>query len=133
VKERPRPRGRRPRLPLSLARDTLSRVALPPVLALPAEVTAEALPALGAAADRLLGADGARLVVDLAEVRFLGSGGLGELVKLGKRLRERGGGLVLARARPPIRKLVAMVGLDVVLPICETIDEARARLEASGP
>jgi anti-anti-sigma factor len=103
---------------------------MPPVLALPVEVTADALPAIGAEADRLLGADGARLVVDLWEVRFLGSGGLGELVKLGMRLRERGGGLVLARPRPPVRKLVALVGLDEVLPLCETLEEAWARLGA---
>ena len=114
-------------MPCSRARDTLDRVPAP-VLTLPAEVTVETLPAILADAERLIAGDATALVVDLVDVRFLGSGGLGELVKLGKRLRERGGGIALARPRPPIRKLVMLVGLDSVLRLSATVEEAQAVL-----
>jgi anti-sigma B factor antagonist len=103
-----------------------------PVLRLPEEVTPEALPRLGADADSLLGAEGVRLVIDLGDVRFLGSAGLGELVKLGKRLSDRGGAIAIARPRPAIRRLLGHVGLDGVLRPFPTVEEAQAHLERSA-
>jgi anti-anti-sigma factor len=99
-----------------------------PVLALPEEVGVDGAAAIGRDARSLLGADGTRLVVDLANVKFLGSGALGELVKMGKRLREAGGGLALARPRPRIAKLLILVGLDGVLRSFPTVEEAAAAL-----
>lgn len=100
----------------------------PVVLPCPVEVTTESLTALEADVDRLLGADGTLLVVDLAETSFLGSAGLGLFVKLGKRLQERGGGVALARARPPVQRLLRAVGLGQVLPHFEGVEQARDHL-----
>jgi anti-anti-sigma factor len=121
-------------LPAAATRGILSRVsALAPVLVLPEEVTHERLAEIARRAEEVVGRDGTQVVVDLAEVRFLGSGGLGELVKLGKRLRDRGGGIALARPRPAIRRLLALVGLDGVLRVFPTLEEAQGCLERERP
>jgi anti-anti-sigma factor len=99
-----------------------------PVIVLPEEVGLDGAAWVAREASAALGAGGNRLVVDLARVKFLGSGGLGELVKLGKRLREAGGGVALARARPRIAKLLVLVGLDGVLRAWPTVEEAAASL-----
>ncbi len=54
------------------------------------------------------------LVVDLTEVTFLDSGGLGLLVAAYNDLKERDGGLVLANPTARIRKVLALTGLDQV-------------------
>jgi anti-anti-sigma factor len=100
-----------------------------PVYALPTEVGPEAQPAIARGIEETLGPGGSTMVVDLGAVLFLGSAALGDLVKLGKRLRERGGGMALARPRPRIRRLLALVGLDAVLPAFPTLEEACAHVE----
>ena len=102
----------------------------PVLLALPAEVLDTNLSALESEVLRLLGPGGTRLVVDLGQTNFLCSGGLGLLVKLSKRLHDRGGGLALARPRPPLARLLRVVGLDPVLPWFPDIPAAAAH--ASG-
>jgi len=104
-------------------------MAPPAVLLCPVEVTAECLTALEADVERLLGVDGTRLVLDLAQTNFVGSAGLGLFVKLGKRLRERGGGVALARARPAVQRLLRAVGLGQVLPLFTEVELASAHLQ----
>ena len=94
------------------------------VLAFPEEVHNATLPGLEEQAVAALGEAGDRLVVDLQRTTFLCSGGLGLLVKLGKRLHDRGGALALARPKPPIAKLLRAVGLDALLPSFPGIEAA---------
>ncbi len=95
-----------------------------PVLALPADVVPASIPAIERETDALLGPSGTRLVVDLAQVRFLSSSALGHLVKLGKRLHDRGGRLTLARPVARLERLLCAVGLDGVLPAFRSLEEA---------
>ena len=103
----------------------------PAVLSCPVELTAESLDHMEADVARLLGPEGNRLVVDLGATTFVGSAGLGLLVKLGKRLHDRGGGIALARARPPVQKLLRIVGLGQILPHFNGLEQAVAHLD--GP
>jgi anti-anti-sigma factor len=105
----------------------------PVVVPFPVEVTQAELPALQAAADAALGPVGTRLVVDLSGTEFLGSGALGLLVRLGKRLHERGGGLALARARAPVERLLHAVGLESVLPHFSGVQAAVDHLTGRRP
>ena len=95
-----------------------------PVAALPPEVTTDRLEALEEDADRQVGPDGAHLIVDLARTTFICSGGLGMLVKISKRLHERGGALALARGQPPVVRLLRVVGLEGVLPHFASVEAA---------
>ena len=70
--------------------------------------------------DRLAGLvdEGARRVlVDLSEVGFIDSSGLGVLVQGLKRLREAGGDLALVVTDGPTLKVLSITGLDKVFAI----------------
>jgi anti-sigma B factor antagonist len=69
---------------------------------------------------RLVGlvADGTRdLVVDLADVSFIDSVGLGTLVGALKRLREEGGRMTVRSPSAPVRKVLEITGLTKVLTV----------------
>lgn len=51
------------------------------------------------------------LVIDLGDTTFLGSTGLGALVGLARRMRERGGEFSIRNARPHVRKVIEITGL----------------------
>lgn len=52
------------------------------------------------------------LVLDMSEVGFVNSAGLGALFQLAQRLRGRGGQLAFANVPPPIRRLFSAVGME---------------------
>jgi anti-sigma B factor antagonist len=64
----------------------------------------------------LISAGSRHIVVDLADVSFMGAGGLGVLVGAGKRLRRDDGMLLLRSAPPSVQKMIEITGLDATLP-----------------
>ncbi|MGH9230977.1 MAG: STAS domain-containing protein [Acidimicrobiales bacterium] len=54
----------------------------------------------------------ARIVVDLAQTKFIDSSGLAVLVVALKRARELGGDIVLRSPADPVRKVLDICGLD---------------------
>lgn len=83
--------------------------------------TAEAL------RDALVAAEGeaaSGMVLDLQQVGFLDSTGIGELVGVHRRLRKSGRPLALVVPEGPIRKILAITGMDSVLDLYE--DESSA-------
>ncbi len=66
---------------------------------------------------RLLEADVRRVVLDLAHMDFVDSTGLDILVGAQKRLRQRGGEMVLRSPRPAARKVLEITRLDTVFTI----------------
>jgi anti-sigma B factor antagonist len=64
------------------------------------------------------------LVVDLSEVVFLDSTGLGVLIGLLHRLRSRDGSLVLAGAKDRVYKVFHTTQLTKVLTFTDTVDDA---------
>jgi anti-sigma B factor antagonist len=77
-----------------------------------------------------LAATGQPLVADLDQVTFIDSAGLSALVGTANRADAHGGSLYAACARPKIRKLFRLTGLDRRIPLARTLDEAREALEA---
>jgi anti-sigma B factor antagonist len=65
-----------------------------------------------------------RAVVDLTEVTFLDSTGLGVLVAGWKRCDEVGGSLDLVVASPRVGKVLEITGLDSIFTIFQSIDKA---------
>ena len=74
------------------------------------------------------GANG--IVVDLSEVEFISSAGLGTLVKVGMRVDRRGGCLARAGARRATQHTLLLLGLDRMLPLFPSVTEARAHVVA---
>lgn len=99
----------------------------------PSEMTTARIAACETDAAGRVGDRGAHLVVDLAPVSFLSSGGLGMFVKLSKRLHERGGALALARPQPAIDRILRMVGLESVLPTFPSVEAAARHLASPRP
>ena len=65
------------------------------------------------------------IVLDLANVKFMDSSGLGAVVACFKAL-GRGRPLVVAGATPAVTKLFAMTRIDQVLRLAPSVDEALA-------
>ncbi len=72
----------------------------------------------------LIDGNGSVVIVDLSEVGFIDSTGLGTLVAAHKRAAARGGALPLVCAQDRILKLLRITGLDDVFVIHPTLEEA---------
>jgi anti-sigma B factor antagonist len=78
-----------------------------------------------------LAASGRPLVVDLDQVSFIDLAGLAALVGTAKRAAAHGGSLHVACARPQIRQLFRLTGLDRQVPLARTMDEPLEALVAA--
>ena len=78
-----------------------------------------------------LAASGRPLVVELDQVSFIDSAGLGALVGAARRAAAHGASLPVACARPQVRQLFRLTGLDRQIPLARTLDEALAALTAA--
>ena len=76
-----------------------------------------------------------RHVVDLREVTFLDSTGLGILVSDHKRLRDRDGSLHVVTTPGIVSRVFRLTGVDRVVPLVATVEEAEKALglSAAGP
>ncbi|MDO8309086.1 MAG: anti-sigma factor antagonist [Actinomycetota bacterium] len=91
------------------------------------ELDAHAAPGLQAVLDPLSQQKGIELVIDLSRVGFIDSTGLGVLVAALKHVRESSGRLDVVVIAPRVLKVFSLTGLDVVIPLHATLDEALAR------
>ena len=73
----------------------------------------------------------AEVVLDLGGVTFVDSTALGAILASARILREAGGGLALVAADERTRKLLALVGVDRVLPVYESSEQAVEHLVGS--
>ena len=70
-----------------------------------------------------------RLVIDLSDVPFMDSAGLGALIGGIRRARENDGEVAVACSRPTLTRLLHTTGFDRIVSVTETIDEAAAALQ----
>jgi anti-sigma B factor antagonist len=71
-----------------------------------------------------------RVLIDLSDVVFVDSAGLGALIGGIRRIRELGGDVVLARPRPSLARLLRTTGLDHIVTIASSIPQAEEALAA---
>lgn len=71
-----------------------------------------------------------KLLVDCTRLQFISSYGIGVLVRLHKRLAERGGHVKLASVGGRILRLLEISRLSRILEIYPSVDEARASFRA---
>jgi anti-sigma B factor antagonist len=65
-----------------------------------------------------------RLLIDLSEVPFMDSAGLGALIGGIRRAREADGEVSVACSRPTLTRLLHTTGFDRIVPVTETLDQA---------
>ena len=73
-----------------------------------------------------------RLLIDLSEVPFMDSAGLGALIGGIRRAREAGGDVAVACSRPTLTRLLHTTGFDRIVPVTETVEEAATALATAG-
>ncbi len=72
--------------------------------------------------------DVSRLLIDLSDVPFMDSAGLGALIGGIRRTREAGGEVAVACSRPSLTRLLHTTGFDRIVPVAESVDEAATAL-----
>ncbi len=83
---------------------------------------------LANALDELANADATGIVLNFAGVIYLASVGIGMLLKLVQKGRERGIAVRLAAPRPAVRMILEMVRAETTLPMDATIEESVQQL-----
>ncbi|MEU7999382.1 STAS domain-containing protein [Micromonospora sp. NPDC049060] len=98
------------------------------VLEVRGELDLATSPQLREGLQQLVDAADRQVVVDLAEVGFMDSSGLGALVVTFKALREAGGRLCLAALQPAVRSVLTVTSVDRVIDIYDSVQAAEADL-----
>ena len=94
------------------------------VLSLQGEVDVSNSDLVKNAAVSLLADNVQRLVIDLSSTEYLDSAGLGILVGLLKRVNESARSLVIAGARPQVKRVFEITRLDGVFTMCDDVASA---------
>ncbi|MCD6303810.1 MAG: STAS domain-containing protein [Planctomycetes bacterium] len=87
---------------------------------------------LGRELDQLMARPGKLLLLDMTELEFICSAGLGVLIRARGELRARGGRMMLAGLRPLVARLLETTRLTRLFEIYPTVDAALERLEQAG-
>jgi anti-anti-sigma factor len=86
------------------------------------KVTFESCPALQSRLDKLVEKDVREVVIDFREVPFIDSSGVGEVLRLFKRMREIGGDLILINPNQKLRDLFSMYRFDQFMTIRNEVE-----------
>lgn len=73
-----------------------------------------------------------KLLIDMSEVPFVDSAGLGALIGGIRRAREAGGDVAVCCNRPTLTRLLHTTGFDRIVTVTETVDEAAKSLVDQG-
>jgi len=65
-----------------------------------------------------------QIVVDLQQVTFMDSSGIGVLISVYRRIREHGGSLRLFAPSAKVWRVLELTRVTTLLPICTTLEEA---------
>lgn len=76
-------------------------------------------------------AGSSRLVIDLSDVPFMDSAGLGALIGGIRRARENDGEVAVACSRPTLTRLLHTTGFDRIVPVAENLASALEALDAA--
>ena len=76
--------------------------------------------------------DTRHLLIDLSEVPFMDSAGLGALIGGIRRAREAGGDVAVACSRPTLPRLLHTTGFDRIVSVTDTVEGAAAALASPG-
>lgn len=90
------------------------------------DLDAESVDLFREAAATVAGA--ARLVIDLSDVPFVDSSGLGAIIGVVRRIREGGGEVTIQCTRPALLRLLETTGFTNVVSVVASLDDATAAL-----
>jgi anti-sigma B factor antagonist len=94
------------------------------VIKVDGEIRTEDARTLGKTFEELLAGGDIDLVLDLAEVGYVTSAGLGHIVSIAAVLRRRGGNLAVCNLQGDVRKAFAVTRIDKVVEVLPSIEAA---------
>lgn len=103
---------------------TVPEVSGVPVLKVRGEIDVASAPDFHASISDIIGRGPEVVIVDMSEVSFIDSTGLGVLVSAEKETREAGKDLRLVVTQPQIMKLLELTGLDEVFTVLSSTNDA---------
>lgn len=71
------------------------------------------------------------VIVDLSAVTFLASIGIRMLMTAARGKQGRGGKMVMAAAQPAVHKVLLMAGIDQLIPLYDTVEQAQAAIKGA--
>ncbi len=83
------------------------------------KVTYESCPELQKRLDSILKEPVREIIIDFREVPFVDSSGVGEVIRLFKRMKDAGGSVLLANPNPKLSNLFSMYRFDKFMKIIE--------------
>ena len=95
-----------------------------PVVALRGQLDLADAPDVAAELAAIVAARGPSVIVDLTDLEFIDSSGLGVLVRTLRRTREGGGDLYLAAPQQQVRRLLHVTGLIRAFPVHDSVEAA---------
>jgi len=104
-----------------------------PVVTAPEEIDITNAPELRSALLEAAAHGHGTLVADMTRTRFCDSSGLHTLLAAHKRAQAEGGELLLVISAAPVLRVLAITGIDRIIPNFTTLDEALAQTSADGP
>lgn len=108
---------------MSVSREQVGDVV---VLNVVGEVDIHTVPGLAAGVAEILQESTGSVVIDLTDVSFIDSSGLGELVRAHRELADRGRQMRLACSRPTLLRLFDITGVDELFTVLPTREAAVA-------
>jgi anti-sigma B factor antagonist len=104
-----------------------------PVVPAPAEIDVTNAGDLREAMRSCIDAGHTTLVVDMSETTFCDSAGMGQLVQAHQQAVAAGGEVRLVIGAVSVMRLLAIVGVDRVVPVFTSLDEAVMEASATSP
>ncbi len=96
------------------------------------ELDAYTVVAFREALTKLAESDVSHLLIDLSEVPFMDSAGLGALIGGIRRTREADGAVAVACSRSALTRLLHTTGFDRIVPVADSLEEAEEALKQSS-
>lgn len=95
-----------------------------PVIKASGEIDVYTVPEFKTAIYDVIDSGADNLIIDLAEVDYMDSGGFGTLLGATKRVRPKGGGIVLVGCSDAIERMLKITRLDDIFGVYNNIDDA---------
>jgi anti-anti-sigma factor len=104
-----------------------------PVVTAPEEIDITTAPDLRSALLKAAAAGSGTTVADLTGTKFCDSSGLHTLLAAHRRAQAEGGELLLVLSSAPVLRVVALTGIDRIIPSFPSLDQALAHASATRP
>lgn len=104
----------------------VKKVGAASIVFLSGDIDASSIRDFQSTVEPLCGCERPQVILDCTALSYVNSTGLGALFTLSRMCRTNGGKLVMYGVRPKIRNVITVLGLETLLVLCDTREDAVA-------